>query len=389
MKKYILLCSIPIVTFGMILYNCIDHRPLVSVVMPTYNRLALLPKSIDSILSQTYDKFEFIIVDDGSTDGSNNLLQAYAQLDSRIKILTNEQNRGISYSRNRGTDAAKGKYVAIMDSDDVSLPERLEKHVNYLEKNKDVVALNALYLEMGKEANGTNNWVPPNRFEIIFHLKNYFTNISFFRTDFVRKHNIRYNENMMSSEDYDFWSQIFLNGGKLHMLNEHLINLRRHRTNSKEYYQQIKSNARIVSNRLLKAFGVPNPEQLKSQCEQLNAMVQANKKTKRVDQYTLELTFNRSCNKKTTPKNGFYVKHVDFVDYLHPTEKKNVFKRQRNGDKYILKSQKGLFYTFITPNGAEEVYNRQNDGALALKSSTNDTDNFFIRCYKKIKSYFQ
>lgn len=388
MKKYILLCSLPILCFGAVLYTCMDHRPLVSVVMPTYNRLSLLPRAIDSILDQTYDKFEFIIVDDGSTDGSANLLQSYAQVDPRIRILTNEKNKGISYSRNRGTDAAKGKYVAIMDSDDYSLPTRLEKHVEYLEKHDDVMALNALYLEMGKEKNGLNNWVPPHRFEIIFHLRNYYTNISFFRTSFVRENNIRYDETLMSSEDYDFWSKIFSKGGKLRMLNEHLLNLRRHRTNSREYYAQIKSNAHTISNNLLKRIGVKNPETLKTDCDRLEGMVEANKTSGLVDQYTLELTYKRQCKNFDTPKGGYYIKHNEFVDYFEPTDKKNVFKRLRNGDKYIFLGEKDKLFSFQNPNGDIEYYNKQFGRTLALKSSSADTDGFFKKAIKKIKSLF-
>ncbi|MBO7244002.1 MAG: glycosyltransferase family 2 protein [Alphaproteobacteria bacterium] len=388
MKKYILLCSIPVISFGALLYSYMDHRPLVSVVMPTYNRIHLLPRSIESILNQTYDKFEFIIVDDASTDGSNNLLESYAKLDPRIRILTNETNKGISYSRNKGTDAAKGKYVAIMDSDDFSLPTRFEKHVEYLEKHDDVIALNALYLEMGKEKNGLNNWVPPHRFEVIFHLKNYYTNIAFFRTDFIRKHKIRYDETRLSSEDYDFWSKIFLKGGKLHMLNEHLIDLRRHRTNSREYYDQIKTNSRKTSDKLLAAMGVAEPEKLKTDCERLNAMTKANQLSHRVDQYTLELIYNRQCQGGKIPANGYQIKHIDFVDYFEPTQTKHIFKRMRNNDKYTFMGMHGDLYAFKNPKGEIELYNKQFEKTLALKEIQKNENSFLKNLLEKIKSFF-
>ncbi len=243
LKKCLFICLfIIVVLIGTMGWLIFKQPPLVSVVMPTYNRVTLLPRSIQSILDQTYTNFEFIIVDDGSTDETAKLLQSYQQKDPRIVILTNEKNMGISYSRNRGTDAAKGKYVAIMDSDDYSEPERLEKSVAFLEKHSDYISVNSIYYEMGKEINGTNNWVPPKRWEIIFNFMNYYTNLAVFRTDFVRKHNIRYNEKLISSEDYDFWKQIVMAGGKLGMLNEQLIWLRRHKTHSPEYYKQIRVN---------------------------------------------------------------------------------------------------------------------------------------------------
>lgn len=372
MKKYLLLCLLPILFFGGIFYFSLDRRPLVSVVMPTYNRADLLPRAINSILNQTYDKFEFIIVDDASTDGSAELLKNYANIDTRIKILTNEKNRGISYSRNRGTDFAKGKYVAIMDSDDYSEPTRLEKHVAYLEKNKDVMALNSTYLELGKEIEGANNWIPPLRFDIIFHLKNYYTNLALFRTDFVRKHNIRYNENLISSEDYDFWAQIFVKGGKLRMLNEPLIKLRRHQTNSKEYYAHIIKNSRTISDRLLRHFGVQEPEKLKTDCERLSAMLEVNNKTKKIDPYSFSLIYIRQCQGVDVPKNGLYIKHTDWIDYLKPTEEKNVYVRLKNNDKYkvleVRKNADGRENVFIieAPDKTIEIFHKQKDNTLTL-----------------------
>ncbi|MGN1062757.1 MAG: glycosyltransferase family 2 protein, partial [Alphaproteobacteria bacterium] len=90
-------------------------QPTISVVMSTYNRAYALPTSVDSILNQTYGDFEFIIVNDGSTDNTAQVLAAYADKDKRIRVLTNKQNKGLIYSLNRGLDAARGKYIARMD----------------------------------------------------------------------------------------------------------------------------------------------------------------------------------------------------------------------------------------------------------------------------------
>ncbi|MFT4283120.1 MAG: glycosyltransferase family 2 protein [Candidatus Woesearchaeota archaeon] len=112
-------------------------KPLVSVLMPNYNSEKYLAEAIESVLSQTFTDFEFIIIDDYSSDKSWDIIQKYAKKDSRIKAYRNEKNLGIVKTRNKLFSLAKGKYFAIFDSDDVCFRERLELQVAFLEKNKD------------------------------------------------------------------------------------------------------------------------------------------------------------------------------------------------------------------------------------------------------------
>ena len=112
--------------------------PYLSVVMSVYNGEKHLNEAIDSILSQTYENFEFIIIEDCSTDNSLDILEEYAKKDSRIKIIKKEKDIGIKgfiENLNLGISIAKGKYIARMDQVDVSLPERFQKQVDFLEKN--------------------------------------------------------------------------------------------------------------------------------------------------------------------------------------------------------------------------------------------------------------
>lgn len=109
---------------------------LVSVVMSVYNGEKYLRAAIDSILNQTYDNFEFLIINDGSTDGTMSILNTYN--DKRIKILNNIENKGLIYSLNRGFNEAKGEYIARMDADDIALKNRLYDQIQYLEENKDI-----------------------------------------------------------------------------------------------------------------------------------------------------------------------------------------------------------------------------------------------------------
>lgn len=112
----------------------IGNRPLVSVVMAVWNGMPYLPAAISSILDQTLSDFELIVIDDGSTDSSLNYLEAVC--DKRLVIVSQAQ-RGPGASANRGIGLAKGKYLARMDADDISLPQRLERQACFLESNSD------------------------------------------------------------------------------------------------------------------------------------------------------------------------------------------------------------------------------------------------------------
>jgi glycosyltransferase involved in cell wall biosynthesis len=115
-----------------------NDDPRVSVVMSVYNGLPYLSEAVESILDQTFTDFEFIIIDDGSTDDTTAVLQRYADRDSRIRFIEQE-NRGHAPSLNRGIEAAKGEYIARMDSDDISLPRRFQLQVEHLDANPECV----------------------------------------------------------------------------------------------------------------------------------------------------------------------------------------------------------------------------------------------------------
>ena len=110
----------------------------VSVIMPVFNGERYLREAVDSILNQTFRDFEFVIIDDGSTDNTATILASYA--DPRLRIIRNESNVGITASLNLGLELAGGEYIARMDHDDISEPQRLEKQVAYMDENPNVVA---------------------------------------------------------------------------------------------------------------------------------------------------------------------------------------------------------------------------------------------------------
>ena len=107
---------------------------LVSIVVPVYNAARFIDETIKTVLDQTYTNWELLLVDDKSTDESVELIKPYAAKDKRIKLLRNKQNSGAAISRNKGIDAAKGRYIAFLDADDLWLPTKLEKQVAFMQK---------------------------------------------------------------------------------------------------------------------------------------------------------------------------------------------------------------------------------------------------------------
>lgn len=110
------------------------HCPLVSVIMPAYNSEQFIEKSIRSALMQTCSNLEIIVIDDCSKDGTVQIVQKLAQEDDRVRLIQNETNLGAANSRNKGMDCSRGAYVALLDSDDIWYPEKLEKQIKLAEE---------------------------------------------------------------------------------------------------------------------------------------------------------------------------------------------------------------------------------------------------------------
>jgi len=135
--------------------------PAVSVVMSVYNGLPYLGEAVGSVLHQTFEDFEFILINDGSTDGSGAVLERMGGQDSRIRLF-HQENQGLAAALNRGIDAARGLYIARMDADDISLPERLERQVRFLDAHPEVGVLGTQISSIDAEGNEhPNHWPLP------------------------------------------------------------------------------------------------------------------------------------------------------------------------------------------------------------------------------------
>lgn len=179
--------------------------PEVSVVMSVYNDELYLQEAIDSILNQTFANFEFIIINDASTDSSQAIIEHYH--DARIRLLTNDHNLMLPQCLNQGIRIARGKYIARMDADDISLPNRLEKQLTFMEENLDIGVCGAWVKVFGANA----EWIrqldtdhETMRCNFIFEHQMVHPTI-IMRKDFILKYNLFYNPEYVKAQDYELW----------------------------------------------------------------------------------------------------------------------------------------------------------------------------------------
>ncbi len=211
---------------------------MVTVLMPVYNGERYLKESIESILSQTYKNFEFLIIDDGSTDNSSNIIDSFN--DKRIRKISNKVNLGLVKSLNKGLRLACGKYIVRMDSDDLSEKNRIEKQVEYMENNLDVAVLGSAVRLIDENNQLGRNIVYPLRYiDILWSL--YFGSplahpSVIMRSSVVKKiggygsTKIATNREKYSVEDFDLWFRLS-KVSKLINLDTCLLKLRKHNKN--------------------------------------------------------------------------------------------------------------------------------------------------------------
>lgn len=184
-------------------------QPKVSVIMPAYNAQKYIGFAIESILNQTYKNLELIIVEDCSTDDTLRMIQNYK--DSRIKLLRNDFNRGISYSTNAGIDVSDGKYIALMDDDDVAVKERLALQVEYLEEHENIDILGGRSAVIDAKGNFIKFQNTPKsnpkyiHAVLLFNCMNFRNGTAMIRKEFVLNNNLYYQENCMGMQDYKFY----------------------------------------------------------------------------------------------------------------------------------------------------------------------------------------
>lgn len=245
----------------------------ISVVMSVYNGERYLPLAIESVLKQTFKDFEFIIVDDGSTDRSLEIIRKYEKNDSRIRVLVQE-NHGLAAALNNGIAMAKGKYIARMDDDDISLPNRFELQYGFMESHPEIIA-------SGGAAEIINQW--GDAFGIRRHCTTHdeidFSNIAYgnpamchptalIRTDSLKKVGC-YTPGMRYAQDLDLWLRLG-EVGKLANLTDIVLLYRshdksatgEHRNEQVEFVKTILAEARRRRNIPNGLFPEPSTEKV-------------------------------------------------------------------------------------------------------------------------------
>lgn len=201
----------------------------ISVIMSVFNAEKYLSAAVESILNQTYSDFEFIIIEDASTDRSLEILEAYANKDSRIFLIKNKINKaseGFIKNLNLGLKHAKGAYIARMDADDISDLTRFQKQIQFLEENKEVFIVGSAVQFIGETGENIKLLSAHKRNEDI--QKNMCKNISMYHPVVFWRNNgkIFYREKMLACEDYDLYFRMMTDGYKFANINETLLQYR-------------------------------------------------------------------------------------------------------------------------------------------------------------------
>ncbi len=206
---------------------------LVSVLMPTYNVDKFVKEAVESILYQTWENFELIIVDDCSTDNTFTILKTLANKDRRIKLYRNSKNSKICKTLNKALTHAKGEYIARMDGDDISMPNRLEIMVKYLENNKDIALTGSFAITIDENNKELSKKQYPITDDAIKRGNKYMPCIAHIwmaRSDIYTKLNGY--RNIPLAEDYDFLLRGELMDYQFHNINRFLYKIRIRNGNS-------------------------------------------------------------------------------------------------------------------------------------------------------------
>lgn len=233
------------------------EEPLVTVLIPVYNAECYLEDSINSILGQTFQDFELLLINDGSTDKSLEIATSFH--DPRIRIINNKENRGLVQTLNQGISAARGELLARMDADDIAFPQRLAKQVDYMDRHPRVGIVGTWYFMFGGRTSSLIR--TPRRVSVDDLLQGSPLGhpTVMMRASVLRKYHLFYQERYKHAEDYELWVRAFRHT-ELANLQEMLLLYRVHNTQVSSLYrtEQAKITAVVRQRARLLSGGLRN-----------------------------------------------------------------------------------------------------------------------------------
>lgn len=209
-------------------------NPQVSVIFPVGEREAYLAEAIESVLNQTFADFELLIILDGVSDAVADIVQRYR--DERIRAIRLPVNLGISNARNAGLLAARAPYVALMDSDDIALPQRLQRQHDWLQVHPGVTVLGSNATKFYEDGRRVPMIYPQTDGQIKARLllvdSALLNPTAMMRADFIQRHGLRYDASFPRDQDHRLFVDMVLRGATFHGLQEPLLHYRRHADNA-------------------------------------------------------------------------------------------------------------------------------------------------------------
>jgi glycosyltransferase EpsE len=223
-------------------------KNLISIIMSVYNAESSVEDSINSILNQTYENFEFLILDDYSTDKTKEILDNYKSKDKRIKIIYNNQNIGLTKSLNRLINMTNAKLIARQDADDVSLPNRLNAQLNYINKYNLDACTSRAYIKSSKRKVPKFSYLLPDN--LVIRYKNPYIHGSLIIKKEVLNKLGNYDENFYYAQDYKLFDSLLQNKYKIKTLKQPLYILNMEDNISLKFRKEQNYYAECVRNNL-------------------------------------------------------------------------------------------------------------------------------------------
>ncbi len=330
-----------------------NTKQKISVLMPVYNCEKFLNKAIDSILSQTFENFEFIIINDGSTDNTSSIINTYK--DKRLKLISNTQNMGISHSLNKGMYYASGEYLARQDADDISDQDRFKLQLEYLKSNEvDLVDTSIIYID--EDDNYIRDYAKReyNPEETLSHLFFYEINHETImcKRSLIEKNKIQYHDR--PAEDYCLFTRLGKKGMKSGHIEKPLVKVReREDSLCGSNWKNIKNDVDLIRVELLSEIGLkPSKYEKKIHIALIDQDLSILSKyrfedvlrwsNKIVDSNSLHKTFSVNYMRKQ-----LYIRIIRLIKHFKKRNFFNLLRLKKSASKYDMDiSFKDLFYLY-------------------------------------------